>query len=184
MRLGVTEVRAIYRHLRRALLSCTAHICTARICTAHIAAIGSTALLAACSSYVPTIVSPYKVDVQQGNVVVREQIAQLTRGMTREQVRFLLGSPLLADTFHAQRWDYYYSYRKGGGATEQRKLTVHFDEANRLARWEGDEMPAEQPFAKREAGKTVVEIGRDGKEPAREERSKAIPVEPPRENAQ
>lgn len=139
------------------------------------------------NSYVPAFVKPYKIDVQQGNVVVREQVAQLKPGLTREQVRFLLGTPLLTDIFHAQRWDYFYDYRKAGVPTERRKLTVYFDEGGRVARWEGDEMPAEQPFAKKEAGRTVVEIG-DKSQPAKpadtEDGKKKIPTPPSREQAQ
>ena len=91
-------------------------------------------LLAACSSF-----NPYKIDVQQGNVLTQEMVAQLKPGQTREQVRFILGTPLLADIFHQQRWDYVYSYRKGrSGEVETRQFSVYFDKDNRLERVSGD----------------------------------------------
>lgn len=91
-------------------------------------------LLAACSSF-----NPYKIDVQQGNVLTQEMVAQLKPGQTREQVRFILGTPLLADIFHQQRWDYVYSYRKGrSGEVETRQFSVYFDKDNRLERASGD----------------------------------------------
>ena len=57
----------------------------------------------------------YKIDIQQGNVVTQDMIDQLRPGMTRRQVRFIMGNPLLVDTFHANRWDYLYSLQPGGG---------------------------------------------------------------------
>lgn len=91
-------------------------------------------LLAACNSF-----NPYKIDVQQGNVLTQEMVAQLKPGQTREQVRFILGTPLLADIFHQQRWDYVYSYRKGrSGEVETRQFSVYFDKDNRLERASGD----------------------------------------------
>lgn len=91
-------------------------------------------LLAACNSF-----NPYKIDVQQGNVLTQEMVAQLKPGQTREQVRYILGTPLLADIFHQQRWDYVYSYRKGrSGEVETRQFSVYFDKDNRLERASGD----------------------------------------------
>ena len=91
-------------------------------------------LLAACNSF-----NPYKIDVQQGNVLTQEMVAQLKPGQTREQVRFILGTPLLTDIFHQQRWDYVYSYRKGrSGEVETRQFSVYFDKDNRLERASGD----------------------------------------------
>jgi outer membrane protein assembly factor BamE len=96
-------------------------------------------LLAACSSF-----NPYKIDVQQGNVLTQEMVAQLKPGQTREQVRFILGTPLLADLFHQERWDYVYSYRKGrSGEVETRQFSVYFDKDNRLERVSGDVAMAE-----------------------------------------
>ena len=94
-------------------------------------------LLAACS--VPRIpgVTPYKMEIQQGNFVSQDMVAQLKPGMTREQVRFILGTPLLTDIFHADRWDYVYWRETESGKREQRKLALYFNEG-KLARVEGD----------------------------------------------
>ncbi len=91
----------------------------------------------------PTIpgVGVYKIDVQQGNYVTQDMVSKLKPGMTRSQVRFVLGTPLVVDVFRTDRWDYVYVYRKGGDVTEHRKLTVFF-EGDKLARVEGDVKPA------------------------------------------
>jgi outer membrane protein assembly factor BamE len=87
------------------------------------------------------IISPYKIDIQQGNFVTQDMIAKLQLGMTRSQVRFALGTPLMVDPFHNDRWDYVYRYMKAGTLTEQRRLKVHFSK-DTLARVEGDGVPA------------------------------------------
>jgi outer membrane protein assembly factor BamE len=103
-------------------------------------------LLVACESvrsWTPPILQPYRPDVQQGNVVTREMVDQLAAGMTREQVRFLLGTPALVSVFHQDRWDYVYLLKRGKGSEVQsRRLTVHFKD-NRVARFDSDEMPPE-----------------------------------------
>lgn len=96
------------------------------------------ALLAACS-YKPSFINEYRIDVQQGNVLNQDMVAQLKPGQTRDQVRFLLGTPLIADIFHQQRWDYVYRYRDGRtGNVEARKFAVFFDTEGRLERVDGD----------------------------------------------
>ena len=80
---------------------------------------------------------PYRIDVRQGNLVTQEMVSHLKKGMTRDQVRFALGTPLLDDIFHADRWDYIYRYTQGHGEPEQRKLTLRF-ENDQLVRVEGD----------------------------------------------
>ena len=81
----------------------------------------------------------HRVDVRQGNMVTQEMVAQLKPGQTKDQVRFILGSPLVADMFHADRWDYVYRFQPGmlGTDLEQRHLVVFF-EKNKLLRLEGD----------------------------------------------
>lgn len=94
--------------------------------------------LSACS-YVPRIVTEYRIDVQQGNVLTQDMVAQLKPGQTRDQVRFILGTPMLADVFHAQRWDYVYRFQNGRtNAVESRRLSVFFDKDGRLERVAGD----------------------------------------------
>ena len=100
----------------------------------------------------PAVISPYKIDIQQGNVVTQEMVAKLKAGMTRSQVRFVLGSPLVVDPFHTDRWDYVYSYQKQGKPAERRRLTVIFD-GDKLILLGGDvvqtdtALPVEKPAA-------------------------------------
>jgi len=96
-------------------------------------------MLGACGA--PQIITPYRMDIQQGNYVSQEMVSQLRSGMTREQVRFVLGTPLLTDIFHADRWDYVYYRDVAGGAREERKIAVIFQDG-KLARIEGDVVPA------------------------------------------
>jgi outer membrane protein assembly factor BamE len=96
-------------------------------------------LIAGCT-YVP-LLTPYRMDIQQGNVITQEMVARLERGMTRAQVRFTLGTPMVVDPFRADRWDYVYLYIKGGAITEQRHIVVVFKD-DRLERIEGDVVPA------------------------------------------
>ena len=100
------------------------------------------ALVAGCN-----VITPYKMDIQQGNVVTQEMIARLQPGMTRSQVRFTLGTPLVVDPFRADRWDYVYLYMKQGVVTEQRRIVVVFKD-DKLAHIEGDVVPAGAGAAK------------------------------------
>lgn len=96
------------------------------------------ACLTACS-VVPSYFNAYKIDIQQGNVLTQEMVAQLKPGQTRDQVRYILGTPLITDVFHQQRWDYLYRYLNGRtGAIEQRKFSVFFGKDNLLERVGGD----------------------------------------------
>jgi outer membrane protein assembly factor BamE len=97
------------------------------------------AVLAACKQNpeLPAVISPYKIDIQQGNVVTQEMVAKLKAGLTRSQVRFVLGSPLVTDMFHADRWDYIYLLQRQGKPDDRRRLTVIFD-GDKLLRLEGD----------------------------------------------
>ena len=102
--------------------------------TALLAGVLLLASLTACSF------RPYRIDIQQGNVVTAEQYVQLKVGMTREQVRFLLGTPMLTDVFHADRWDYV--YRMDSGATREvtsRALTIYFNAAGKASQIVADE---------------------------------------------
>jgi len=99
--------------------------------------------LAACGARIPGL-TPYKIDVQQGNFVSQEMVSQLKPGMSKEQVRLALGTPLLADAFHADRWDYVYWRQAPDGKRESRKLAVFFADG-KLARVDGDIVPAQAP---------------------------------------
>lgn len=94
-------------------------------------------LLAGCSSTPMLPLKPYRIDVQQGNYVTQEMLAKLKPGMTRSQVRFALGTPLIVDPFRNDRWDYFYMMHKAGELTEQRVVTAIF-RGDELLRIEGD----------------------------------------------
>jgi len=78
-------------------------------------------VLSACSFF-----APYRIDVRQGNYIDQNMLAQLKRGMTRDQVRFVLGSPLVVDVFRTDRWDYVYRLKRGNGDVQQRTVSVFF----------------------------------------------------------
>jgi outer membrane protein assembly factor BamE len=111
----------------------------------------SLAALVGCSSFdgasnrIANLVSPYKVDVVQGNFVSREQVQALQPGMSRQQVREILGTPLVTSVFHADRWEYVFTLKRPGEDLQTRKLTVYFA-GDVLERSEGDEMPTETEF--------------------------------------
>jgi outer membrane protein assembly factor BamE len=96
----------------------------------------------------------YKIDVEQGNIVTPEMVAQLKPNMSRRQVRFILGTPLLEDPFDQSRWDYPYVKRNGQKILSESKLTVYFD-GDTLMRFDTDleeedlpeELDSEQPEA-------------------------------------
>lgn len=105
---------------------------------------------------------PYRATIQQGNWITTEQVAKLETGMTRDQVRFILGTPTLQDIFHAERWDYPYYNQPGYGKDELRKFTVWF-ENDQLTRWTGDEQPDRQPFQKADSGKEAIQSADTGR---------------------
>ncbi len=104
--------------------------------------------------------TPYKVDVIQGNFVSREQVAQLRAGLTRDQVKGVMGTPLVASMFHADRWDYVFTLQRQGVEKQSYKYTVYFI-GDQLVKFEGDTMPSETDFvekldSKRKFGKVPV----------------------------
>ena len=103
------------------------------------AALALLAALAAGCSGVPRIpgVTPYKMEIQQGNYISQEMVSQLKPGMSKDQVRFALGTPLLTDIFHADRWDYVYWREASSGRRESRRLALFFEEG-KLSRIDGD----------------------------------------------
>ncbi|GAB4128977.1 MAG: outer membrane protein assembly factor BamE [Sideroxydans sp.] len=85
--------------------------------------------LAACSNlsnYLPTF-TPYKIEIRQGNLITQEMRARLKTGMTQLQVKAVLGAPLIADPFHADRWDYLYRLERQGRVVQQQRLTLYFE---------------------------------------------------------
>lgn len=92
-------------------------------------------LASACSSL--KFPFAYQLVVQQGNYVEQDMIDKLEVGMTRRQVKFVMGSPLIEDTFNADRWDYFYTVKRGEDELTRKLFTVYF-EKDKLARWDGD----------------------------------------------
>lgn len=104
-------------------------------------------------------ITPYRIEIQQGNFVSQEMVSQLKLGMSKDQVRFVLGTPLITDSFHADRWDYVFRRQKANSKElEQHKLAVFF-EGGKLVRMDTDVTPAasadaaavKTPEAKQEA---------------------------------
>ena len=108
-------------------------------------------LLASCGSFdraslgIASIVTPYKVEIVQGNFVSREQVDALKPGMSRQQVRDILGTPLITDPFHRERWDYVFTIRRQGVPEQERRLAVYF-KGDEFQKAEGDTMPTEAEF--------------------------------------
>jgi outer membrane protein assembly factor BamE len=93
-------------------------------------------------------ITPYKIDVIQGNFISKEQVESLRVGMIRDQVKATLGTPLLASLFHADRWDYVFTLKRQGTEAQSYKYTVFF-KGDLLERFEGDTMPSEAEFIAR-----------------------------------
>lgn len=113
--------------------------------------VAAAAAVSGCGSYdrvsrgVAGLVTPYKVEVVQGNFVSREQVEMLKPGMSRQQARDLLGTPLVTSVFHGDRWDYVFTLKRQGVEPQQRRLTLYF-QGEALERFEGDPMPSEAEF--------------------------------------
>ena len=129
-------------------------------CAFRVLGLSSVLALAACGSFdsashqVAGLVTPYKMEIVQGNFVSKEQVALLKPGMGRQQVRDILGTPLVVSVFHADRWDYVFTLKRQGVEPQARKLVVFFNN-DVLDRFEGDDMPSDTEFVQR--------IGRDKK---------------------
>nr|WP_028606047.1 outer membrane protein assembly factor BamE [Ottowia thiooxydans] len=122
-----------------------------------------TVTLTACSSFnratlgMADALTLYKPEVVQGNFVSKEQVAALQPGMTRLQVRDILGTPLLTSVFHGDRWDYVFSLRRQGVEPQNFRLTIFF-EGDNVARFEGDDMPSETEFVQRISRKRDIKV--------------------------
>jgi outer membrane protein assembly factor BamE len=101
------------------------------------------------------IFSPYRPDIQQGNFVSQEMLTQLKVGQTRDQVRFILGSPLLTDVFHDDRWDFPFYLARGNGELTTSRVTVFFKD-DKVERFEGGNLPTEREYIDRIAGPSKV----------------------------
>lgn len=120
---------------------------------------------------VGNIVTPYRIDIIQGNFVSREQAAAVAPGMPKTQVRDTLGTPLLMSVFHANRWDYVFTFHRPGQPLQQRRLTAFFKD-DLLERIESDELPSEAEFVA--SLDTVKRVGKPPVLEASEESLKAF----------
>lgn len=101
------------------------------------------------------VLSPYRPDIQQGNFVSQEMLAQLKVGQTREQVKFILGTPLLTDAFHANRWDYPFYLARGNGELTTARVSVFFKD-DKVEKFDGGNLPTEREYIARIAGPAKV----------------------------
>ena len=144
----------------------------------------ATLLLSGCNSLQSSenflgFITPYRVEVVQGNVLTKEQVALVKPGQTRAQVRDVLGSPLLTDTFHADRWDYVFTIRRPGTEPQQRKVVVLFD-GEKLKSISAQDLPSEREFV---ASIDSVKTGKVPPLTLSPEEIKALPVPPKPEAA-
>ena len=99
----------------------------------------------------------YKINVEQGNIIDQEKVDKLKIGMSRRQVRFILGTPLVEDSFNQDRWDYTHTIRNGKNSILDQRLTVYFD-GDKLSRIEGDFTPGGgEEKAQEEASEAAAE---------------------------
>jgi outer membrane protein assembly factor BamE len=125
------------------------------------------------------LITPYRIDIIQGNVVTQEQVDRVQPGMTRRQVRDLLGSPMLTDLFHADRWDYPFAIRRQGAQPQQRNIVAHF-EGDQLLRIEAPPLPTEREFV---AAISPARKQQPRKLELTEEERNALPTPKPRDEA-
>ncbi|MBI2286082.1 MAG: outer membrane protein assembly factor BamE [Nitrosomonadales bacterium] len=97
-------------------------------------------LLASCSYISSPVLSPYKMDIRQGNYITPEMREKLKLGMSKQQVRYVLGTPMISDAFHGNRWDYIYILKQHGEVVEKQRLTLYF-EGDNLARMDDGSQP-------------------------------------------
>ena len=121
------------------------HVCRLGLAVAALSSLSACGTFNDASGRVASIVSPYKIDIVQGNFVSKEQAEALKVGMTRTQVRDILGTPLLASMFHADRWDYVFTFKRQGAEPQARKVSVYFT-GDTLAKFEADTLPTETEF--------------------------------------
>jgi len=154
-----------------------------RLCPSHafaraVASGVAIAALGACASpqsdgSLLGLITPYRIDIVQGNVVTKEQLALVRPGMSRVQVRDVLGSPLVADVFHADRWDYVFTIRRPGTQPQLRSVVAYF-EGDQLLRVDAPELPSDREFVA-----SISRTSASGKTPQLEltaEQRAALPV--------
>ena len=118
--------------------------------------LGASVLVSGCS-WLGDLPFVYKMDVQQGNVIDQDMVNKLQPGMNKNQVRYVLGTPMLIDVFHQERWDYVYTLERRGKPLPGHRFSVYFED-NRLARTQGDFRPQAGPEAQAAPSETVVSV--------------------------
>jgi outer membrane protein assembly factor BamE len=122
--------------------------------TALLLAITSQLTLTGCETIIHNIPGVYSIDIEQGNMIDQAMVDQLRPNMTKRQVLYIMGSPMLADTFHEKRWDYLYSEQPGGQARMQKRISLFFN-GDALAGVQGDLHPSSLPVLKETTEATV-----------------------------
>ncbi|MGZ5076633.1 MAG: outer membrane protein assembly factor BamE [Methylobacter sp.] len=112
--------------------------------------------LSSCTTILTNLPGVYTVDVQQGNIVDQSMIDQLRPNMNKRQVLYIMGSAMLVDFFHKNRWDYLYSAQVEGGDRQQKRISLFFDN-DQLIGVQGDFKPSEVPVIKT-SDETTVEV--------------------------
>lgn len=114
-------------------------------------------LLGACNSTPLRFPGVYRIAIPQGNIITQEMVDQLRPGLSKRQVTFIMGTPLIKDTFDQDRWDYLYSYQPGGGERVQERLTLFFDN-DALSHFTGDfnQSPGREQFGQVPASSPAV----------------------------
>lgn len=113
-------------------------------------------MLTACETVLTNLPGVYTIDIEQGNMIDQSMVDQLRPNMTKRQVLYIMGSPMLADTFHEKRWDFLYSAQPEGEARVQKRLSLYFNGDN-LAGVQGDFKPSALPVIK-ESTETTVDV--------------------------
>lgn len=102
-------------------------------------------LLSSCTSFYIPLLTPYKMDIRQGNFVTPAMREKLKIGMTKPQVQFVLGTPLIQDVFHQNRWDYVYSYEHARKIVDTQKMTLYFQGDKLVRIVDGSQSAADAP---------------------------------------
>jgi len=113
-------------------------------------------MLTACETILTNLPGVYTIDIEQGNMIDQAMVDQLRPNMSKRQVLYIMGSPMLADTFHEQRWDYLYSDQPGGEERSQKRISLFFKGDN-LTGVQGDFRPSRLPVVK-ESTETTIDI--------------------------
>lgn len=122
--------------------------------TVILLAIAAQTSLTGCHAVLDNLPGVYSIDIEQGNMIDQAMIDQLRPNMTKRQVLYIMGSPMLGDYFHEQRWDYLYSFQPGGSEREQKRISLYFN-GDRLAGVQGDLRPSALPTMKPSTETTV-----------------------------